>query len=278
MASAPEPVKFDIHVTVTGSCKPVDCLQSQCALSKQQLKQAMQKGAVWLTRKKHTQRLRRVTRELQAGDELHLYYDETVLAQTSVPAQLIAEEVEYSVWFKPSMMLSQGSKYGDHCAIARYVEVETDKPTFIVHRLDRAACGLMLLAHSKKAAVALSELFQQRKIEKHYRVYVKGEFQSVSMDIESPIDDKSALSKVERLSYDKQRKCSLLDVMIPTGRKHQIRKHLAEVGFPVIGDRLYGAGTDDENLQLMAFSLQFQCPFSNTAKSFSVPDHLRIDV
>ena len=57
---------------------------------------------------------------------------------------------------------------------------------------------------------------------------------------------------------------SLLDVRIETGRKHQIRRHLADLSHPVIGDRLYGAGVEDGvDLQLTAYLLAFHCPVND---------------
>ena len=77
------------------------------ALSKAQLKLAISKGALWLTRGKHTQRLRRFKRAMKKGDELHFYYNQAVLDSEVADAILISDEVDYSVWYKPFGMLSQ---------------------------------------------------------------------------------------------------------------------------------------------------------------------------
>ncbi|RKZ94879.1 MAG: RNA pseudouridine synthase, partial [Gammaproteobacteria bacterium] len=63
---------------------------------------------------------------------------------------------------------------------------------------------------------------------------------------------------------------SLLDVTIETGRKHQIRRHSAELVYPVVGDRLYGKEGDTEDLKLTAYFLAFECPYSHTQKSFNL--------
>ena len=270
-------MSLELHVPVTDTARAIDLLQQAAQakdfqISKQQLKQAMQKGAVWLTRKGGTQRLRRVTRDLQPGDELHLYYEPKILEQEPLEPTLVADNQEYSVWDKPAMMLPQGSKYGDHCSIARWVEVKRQHPCFIVHRLDRAASGLILLAHSKTAAEKLSELFQQRAIEKHYHVVVEGQFPQQQLTIEEALDGKDAISVVNVIDYDEEKQRSTLDVEILTGRKHQIRRHLAGMDHPVVGDKLYGAEAVDEDLQLRAVSLVFTCPLTGKDQRFQISD------
>ena len=81
--------------------------------------------------------------------------------------------------------------------------------------------------------------------------------------VDQPIDGKPAVSEITCLGFDADSNQSLLDVRIETGRKHQIRRHLADLGFPVVGDRLYGSGeADGVDLQLTAWLLAFRCPVS----------------
>jgi len=244
---------------------PVELLQRATGLSKQRIKLAMTQGAVWLTRGRKTRRLRRAKRSLQVGDEVHLYYDAEILAEIPAEPMLIADVGGYSVWRKPYGLRSQGSKWGDHCTVMRWAErhLQPERPAFTVHRLDRAANGLILVAHSKMIAAALSELFQKRAVEKRYLALVAGDFslQLNPLRVDQPIDGKEALSEfsMQQVTSDGER--SLLDVRIETGRKHQIRRHLADLGHPVLGDRLYGAGVEDGvDLQLTAYLLAFQCP------------------
>ncbi len=207
-----------------------------------------------------------------------MYYNAHIQQQMPPPAQLIADEGDYSVWFKPSGMYSQGSKWGDHCTVGRWAEqhLRPQRNAFVVHRLDRAASGLMLLAHSKKAAAALSALFRQRTVNKQYRVKVWGAFPGDNVRIEAPLDGKPAVSGVSLLNYDSGRNQSLLQVGIDTGRKHQIRRHLADKGFPVVGDRLYGRGDREQDLQLQAVYLAFDCPLSGERQEYRLPEALII--
>jgi len=267
---------FEKHIGIeTNSAPALELLADATKFSKQRIKQIAQKGAVWVMLKgssEKAQRLRRVKKILEPGDTLHLYYDETVLAEQPPPPELIADEGAYSIWCKPYGLRSQGSKWGDHCTISRWVEthLQPQRPAFIVHRLDRAATGLMIIAHKKSTASQFSRLFEQRAIEKRYRVLVHGCFPKTpaSYTMTQSIDGRAACSHALLLKYDEVLDRSLLDVSIESGRKHQIRRHLAEEGFPVVGDRLHGNADDavqgGKNLQLTASFLAFRYPVNKT--------------
>ncbi|NOQ82302.1 MAG: RNA pseudouridine synthase [Methylophaga sp.] len=270
--------RFEKHIEVTNNeLIAVDLLAQETGISKQKIKLIMQKGAVWVTKGKKTQRLRRAKKTLQQGETVHIYYDQSVLAKEPAEPTLLADEGRYSVWNKPYGLLSQGSKWGDHCTITRWAEqhLKPQRISFVVHRLDRAANGLIIIAHEKNAAAALSKLFQERKVEKHYQIWVHGKFSEQatienSVKVDSDIDDRTAVSYFSFIKYDADQDRSLLEVTIDTGRKHQIRRHSAELGFPVVGDRLHGREGDKEDLQLTAYYLSFKCPYSHKKKIFNL--------
>jgi len=254
----------------------VELLQRATGLSKQRIKRAMSQGAVWLTRGRDTRRLRRAKRTLRTGDELHLYYDAKILAEVPVEPTLIADIGAYSVWCKPYGLRSQGSKWGDHCTVARWAErhLQPERSAFTVHRLDRAANGLIIVAHSKRIAAAFAALFRERKVEKRYRAMVAGDFsvQPNPLRVEQPVDEKEAISEFSHQQVSADSRRSLVDVRIETGRKHQIRCHLAGLGHPVMGDRLYGSGeVDGVNLQLTACLLAFHCPVNDVEVEYRLP-------
>ncbi len=270
-------MKFEKHLDIDKPQKAVEALKQATNFSKQQLKQVMAKGAVWLTHHDSTQRLRRADKVLSSGDTLHLYYDEALLNQQPDDAILVADEGAYSIWYKPYGMLSQGSKWGDHFTINRWVEKhhQPQRPAFIVHRLDRAASGLIIIAHKKQTAAYFAKLFQRREIEKHYQAIVHGLFGD-DQTINNPIDDKPAVSHVHLLEYDKTLNQSRVHVRIDTGRKHQIRRHLSESGFPIVGDRLYGQADDNSarNLCLSSCYLSFISPVDETRKIYPLNQSL----
>ena len=270
----------EVHVLVESSeDNAIELLHIATGLSKQHIKTTMTQGAVWLKRGRKTQRLRRAKRALAIGDEVHLYYDAKILAEAPAAPALIADEGGYSVWAKPYGMRSQGSKWGDHCTVARWAEqhLQPERPAFTVHRLDRAANGLLLVAHSKSVAAALSALFRERRIEKRYRAIISGDLsrQTCPIRVTEAIDTKDAVSEISFLQLSTDGKQSLVDVRIETGRKHQIRRHLQALGHPITGDRLYGTGeVDGVDLQLTAYLLAFQCPVNDKDVEFRLPTQL----
>ena len=275
-------LRFEKHIKVhEQNSVAVDILAAEAALSKQKIKQVMQKGAVWLSKGKHIQRLRRAKRLVKIGETLHIYYDPKVLGLIPPEPKLIFDQGRYSVWNKPYGLLSQGSKWGDHCTITRWAEqhLKPQRVSFVVHRLDRAANGLIVIAHEKGAAAALSKLFQQRQIDKRYRIWVQGRFSEEAtaenpIKVDNDIDDRHAISYFTFVEYDAEQNRSLLDVVIDTGRKHQIRRHIASLGFSVVGDRQYGTKVDKEDLQLSAYYLAFTCPYTQHNQQFNLLTNL----
>ena len=261
-------------------------------LTKQVIKQAIHKGALWHSRGKYTKRLRRLKTALATGDTLHFYYDENVLSQVTPEALLLADFTDYSVWYKPYGMLSQGSKWSDHCTITRFAQqfFNNDRACFIVHRLDKAATGLIIVGHSKKATKALTAMFEAHTFDKRYQIIVKGDFSAFNSPyiIDCDVDNKKAKSTFSYNNFNDENNESLIDVQIETGRKHQIRLHAASINMPVVGDRVYGqkeVNTDntlntytnnEKNLQLCAVSLTFMCPLHQQSRLIRLPDSLRL--
>jgi len=268
---------FELHLTVETPINAVELLQAHCALSKGQIKDVMHKGAVWQSQGKKTIRLRRAKKQLNVGQTLHLYYNEQALSEDFTKPQLIDDCGEYSIWNKPCGMMSQGSKWGDHSTISRYAEVTLapQRSAFIVHRLDRATHGVILVAHTKNAVRKLTNMFEQRQITKKYQTVVHGRF-AETQEFTGDIDERSAYTKASNLTYDQVLNVSLLDIEIGSGRKHQIRRHLSEAHFPIVGDRLYGNDENEVDLQLCAYHLSYHCPVLDIDKHIEIAPSLML--
>ena len=258
-------------------------LAAETGLSKSKIKMAMQKGAVQLKRPgRSRKRIRRATATLHRGDQIELNYDAAILATEPPSASCLADRSHYSVWYKPAGLLTQGTLFGDHCALVRHAEKAAglQRPVFPVHRLDREATGLVLLAHSRKAADSLSRIFRQRQIEKVYRAAVRGKVgpPASSGKIDCPLDGKPAVTSYTVISFDPDTNTSKLEIRTGSGRKHQIRRHLASSGHPVMGDPYYGSGNKTTaGLHLCATQLAFHCPYQHKHLCFVLshllPDH-----
>lgn len=107
-----------------------------------------------------------------------------------------------------------------------------------VHRLDRDTSGCLMFAKNHAALVAAIEMFKTHKVQKIYHAIVSGDFKLSHVKIDAPIDGQPAVSFVARESYTKD--AAFLRVKIETGRTNQIRRHLASIRFPIIGDRVFG--------------------------------------
>lgn len=276
------PQKFEFTVTQAEQTA-LDLLAEGTGLSKQRIKDAMNKGAVWWTLKGKTLRLRRATKMLYKGSRIQFFYDEQVLARKPETATLIYDAGNYSIWFKPPGMLSQGSQWGDHCSILRWVEVNGQftqgrekRECFLVHRLDGDASGLIILAHDSQAAAKLSTLFQARDMHKFYQAWVVDdcEVPTSGLTLSYELDGKSAITHIKKIRAENNK--TLLDVTIETGRKHQIRRHLANIGHPIVGDRVYGKKAS-VGLQLLAYRLEFICPFSQQRVVAELPKEMQFN-
>lgn len=147
----------------------------------------------------------------------------------------------------------------------------------IVHRLDRGTSGLMVIAKNDHAHAELSRQFQDREVEKEYIALVWGVVQAGRRIDEpigrDPIDRKkmsararrarSATTRVTKAVH--LRGVSLLSVAIATGRTHQIRVHLSEIGHPIVGDAVYG-GIRRRMAGDLRPVLRLQRPFLHAAK------------
>jgi len=260
--------RYDILIGRDDPAAACDVLARRTGISKTQIKQAMIKGAVWIKgAKSGERRLRRATAIVKPGDRLTFYHNPAILMLEPPRPECLTDLNDYSIWFKPAGLMTQGTRYGDHCSLTRLVEhhFKRKRKVYLVHRLDREARGVILVAHTSKAAALFAAMFRDRKVEKHYAVWVRGDLTRDSRPgcIDLPLDGKAARTDITAIRYDDSKDQSFVKVRIETGRLHQIRRHLEMIGHPVMGDPRYGRNNASPGgLQLTAYRLAFDCPFS----------------
>ncbi len=133
------------------------------------------------------------------------------------------------------------------------------------HRLDNPTSGILLCAKTRRSLLELQKAFAEKKISKYYYALVHDRF-SGEKEITAPVDEKSAKTFIKVIDIFKihQKIYSLIEARPLTGRTHQIRKHLSEIGFPIVGDKLYGIEEKDvfmdRKLYLFAGKIAFVHP------------------
>jgi tRNA pseudouridine32 synthase/23S rRNA pseudouridine746 synthase len=256
----------------------IEFLELKTKLSKSTLKKVLNNGGVWLKKFKSQRlsRVRRATTELNKESYVEFFYDEDFLNLTPPNAICLQDYKDFGIWNKPQGLLSQGNEFGDHCTILRQVEkIKGPKKAFLVHRLDREAHGLMIIAYNEKAARIFSDIFKYRRIKKFYKTIVLGDlskkYPTLNGRIDSTLDGKEAKTTFQILKHNEKE--STLLVEIHTGRMHQIRRHFESISHPVLGDPKYGVGNKNkEGLKLLAYKVQFTDPYSKKEISFALED------
>ena len=128
------------------------------------------------------------------------------------------------------------------------------------------------MAHDKTAAARFSRLFQNRQIIKRYTARVLGNLADrlPANTIDLKLDGKPATTEYAVRGYDPATRTSRVNIVIRTGRKHQIRRHFEMIGHPVMGDPRYGRNNKNKDgMQLAATALEFSCPFKKRRLVFN---------
>lgn len=208
--------------------------------------------------------------------------------------RIVHEDADLIVIDKASGLLSMATdsekQKTAYSILSEYVKRYDPKNLiFIVHRLDRETSGLMMFARSKKVQEALQKDWNESIIERSYVAIVEGAMDKKEGTITSWLKENKAMVMYSSQTPDDGQKAvthykvlktnklfSLLDVKLETGRKNQIRVHMKDLGFPVTGDKKYGAKLNPvAQMGLHARVLAFKHPVTGRAMRFDTPIPLK---
>ncbi len=187
---------------------------------------------------------------------------------------IIHEDRDLLVVDKPSGLLSVPGRIHNDSALSR--ALEKVPRAYACHRLDMDTSGLMIIALRRSAEREIKRQFRERLIRKTYIAVVWGQLPDDQGQIEAPLsrvagplprsvvdhdNGRSAFTRYEVIARQADR--TVLKLTPQTGRSHQLRVHMAELGHPIIGDRFYGDDSSPQDrLHLHAASLQFAHPYT----------------
>ena len=210
-----------------------------------------------------------------------------VSAKLSYGLEVLYEDDDIIVVHKPVNLLTVATA-GERdrtvyaCLRAGLKERNPGGKIFVVHRLDKFASGILVFAKSERVQSLLKGIFQRHDIQRKYWAIVEGLVEKNQGTIQSRLvenrmmrmhstDDKTRgkLAVTHFRVLRRARGISSLEVTLETGRKNQIRVHLAEMGHPIAGDRAYGSTKDPlKRLGLHAFHLGFRHPVTGEPMLF----------
>lgn len=223
---------------------------------------------------------------LESGDEIILDREKTNIRKTDSKSPILYEDDYYIIAKKPAGMLTYGTGNDKHksfyAIVSDYINqnVKRKIELFLVHRLDREVTGLIIFAKSEEVQYLFKENW--KNVEKLYSALVEKKPEKDSGVIESWLRDhndkltvisgvQTPDSKFAITHYKVIKQIGeyfLLEIKLETGRKNQIRVHLADIGCSIVGDYRYGADKKyKRQVRLCAYSLQF--PHPKTGKQMS---------
>ena len=231
--------------------------------------------------------------KLSIGDRLRVAIPPTtpgLLLPEAIPLNIIYENDDLLVVDKPAgLTVHPAPGHPSHTLVNAILshfpdlaDVNDSLRPGVVHRLDKDTSGVMLVAKNRTAQLNLADQFKTHSVFKAYLVLVKGHLTPESGIIEAPMgrdprnrkrmavvaDGKEARTEYRVIKY--MDNYTLLEVMPETGRTHQIRVHLSAIGYPVVGDKVYGVKSSYLSRQFMhACRLGFKLPSTGEYVEFT---------
>lgn len=238
--------------------------------------------------------------KIQENDKITLEEEkpkEIDLKAQDIPVEIIYEDKDIIVVNKPKgMVVHPANGNPDGTLVNAIMAICKDSLSGIggeirpgiVHRIDKDTSGILIVAKNDKAHINLSEQIKNHEVKKTYIAMVRGIVKENEATINMPIgrstkdrkkmavtkSGKEAITHFKVLKRYLEHNCTLLEVKIETGRTHQIRVHLSQIGYPIIGDTVYSNGKNEWGIQgqcLHAKSLQFKHPVTGKETFLEAP-------
>lgn len=220
---------------------------------------------------------------IKGGELIEIFEikNQKIKPSISIPLDIIYEDDYLAVVDKPCGIVVSGNKrWTLENALEANLKISNKKDALQrpepVHRLDYPTSGVLLIGKTAQSVMNLNKLFEDRKIKKTY-IAVSIGLMKDSDTITSPIDDKTAKTDfkvLQRIASPKYEFLNLTELQPHTGRRHQLRIHLSEIGNPIFGDLKYGKEgliLKGKGLYLHASSLSFIHPFTNELMNIIAP-------
>ena len=237
-------------------------------ISRKGTKNAIKKGLIFINTEMG------YTGDWISGGEIIELYQRTDVKKPVLDFKLeiLYEDEHLAVIFKPAGILVSGNKrFTIENALPFNLKKSTQPDALIrpepIHRLDYPTSGALLIGKTVSTVISLNLKFEHRSISKIYTAVAIGSMNEAGA-IETPIDDrpsKSEYKTIISIASEKYGALNLISLNPHTGRRHQLRKHLSQLGHPIFGDGLYGIEglvLKGKGLFLHATKLQFEHPFS----------------
>ena len=266
-------------------------------ISRMAVKRLLEENKILVNEKLH-----KASYKVSKDDKIEIQIDEPKeikLEAQDIPIEIIYEDKDIIVVNKPKgLVVHPANGNPDGTLVNAIMAICKDSLSGIggeirpgiVHRLDKDTSGLLIVAKNDVAHVKLSEQIKNREVKKTYIALVRGFVPENEATINMPIgrstkdrkkmavikNGKEAIThfKVLERYATNNGSYTLLEIKIDTGRTHQIRVHMAEIGYPIIGDAVYSNGKNEFGIEgqcLHAKSLEFKHPITRKEMKLEAP-------